>query len=107
MLIKLEKFDVEVKETITRKVAREYKNIMLEGSTINEDNKVALTTGQFDKSREFLVLTLIEKITDRDNPEVVVKPTRDWLDELTNNEYLALEKVVVEIQKDSEEIVKK
>jgi hypothetical protein len=107
MIIELDKFTIDLKESISRRIMREHKSIMLENSTVSDDNKVSFATGQFDKAVEFLIVSLIEKITDKENPEKVIRPSREWLDELDNIEFRIIEKEVTAIKNASDEKTKK
>lgn len=91
---------VLLSESITRKVARAYDNILMENATTDDSGNVKINIGNVAKASEALVLSLVEKIcvVDQEGKESYTEPNNDWLDNLQEKDFKIIEEKALKIR---------
>lgn len=100
---------VLVRETITRKIARDYKSALLKGTHVTGSGEMGeLNALNIDEASEALLLGLVEQVVVvADGKDTFVDANRDWLDNLLEDDFKKLETAVLAIKNHKEEDAKK
>lgn len=100
---------VNIREYATRKISREYLNLISEHSEMKEDGSLAITPKAVNIASEYLVCEMIEGafILTADGTEKEIEVNKDWLDELREKDFTKISDVVLKIFNDGRKASKK
>lgn len=88
---------VVLKDFVTRKVSREYLDVLSEHSNTREDGSLAITSKAVSAASEFLLLKMVDKVVmvGADGSETEMEADSDWLDNLRNEDFVKLSEKVL------------
>lgn len=100
---------VLLKETLTRKVARDYNNTLFKDISLSSSGEVQANPANVSLAGEALVFGLIEKIAvvDADGKETFLDANTEWLDNLPEADFRLIEVEAIRIKNESSSPVKK
>lgn len=108
MQIELSNGYVLMREVVTRKIAREYSEKLYNDTSMDSSTKISMNPINIELASEALVLGLVEKVVVvTDEKETYVEPTRDWLDNLPEEDFKKIENAALAVKKGSDAGAKK
>lgn len=89
---------VELKEYVTRKMAREWMTGVADSEKIGADGNAVVTPQTYNEACERLVLDMIDRVVilAADGTEQTREISSDWLDELPEDDFAKISEYVLE-----------